>query len=295
MDEPEDLFQLVLGMTSPDLFTSLFSEAQNVPKESLADWFDEQTAEFGGEDVLSAVNALVGNAAKFDFGTVAPQIPRLDLADLEPFFRLALAINKRRVTSNERGLSFITPDVWRDSIAVKERYEDVAFDRHARDRKGDGVIGVGHAAFDRALRQCIDLDARHAVVPSSALEYPVLLFKARNRVTTDRAAVSTVVRGVALKPNGLEVLGDAEVFLLVREITTKAGRMESSARLSDDTRERVALVERWLDANIERLALPFELPVFSLEAALWPGPERSAPQTEASASSAPARSDTSRS
>ena len=33
MDEPEDLLQLVLGMTSPTFFTELFSEASQVPRE----------------------------------------------------------------------------------------------------------------------------------------------------------------------------------------------------------------------------------------------------------------------
>ena len=270
MDEPEDLFQLVLGMTSPDLFTSLFADAGRVPKESLSDWFDERTARFGGEDVLSVVNALVGNASKFDFKTVAPQIPRLDLPDLEPFFRTVLSLNKRRVSKSERGLSFITPDAWRDSIAVKERYEDVAFDRHARDRKGDRVIGVGHVAFDRALRQSIELDARHAVVPSVALGHPVLLFKARNRVTTDQAAVSTVIRGVALKADGFAPLGDAEAFTLVRRLLASGTRTDPGAVLDADVRERVRAAEAWLEANKELFALPFDLPVFSFESGLWP-------------------------
>ena len=36
MDEPEDFLQLVLGMTSPELWRELFVEAPQVPKESLA-------------------------------------------------------------------------------------------------------------------------------------------------------------------------------------------------------------------------------------------------------------------
>ena len=33
MDEPEDLMQLVLGMTAPSLFLNLFAEASEVPTE----------------------------------------------------------------------------------------------------------------------------------------------------------------------------------------------------------------------------------------------------------------------
>ena len=73
MDEPEDLFQLVLGMTSPAIFRDLFSGASDIPEDSLSDWFDETTASFGGHDVIDAVRDLVGNCDKFDFQQVPPR------------------------------------------------------------------------------------------------------------------------------------------------------------------------------------------------------------------------------
>jgi hypothetical protein len=63
--------QLVLGMTSPKLFTELFSEGARVPKARLSSWSDQMTAHFGGMDVVHAVKALVGNAKQFDFQQVA--------------------------------------------------------------------------------------------------------------------------------------------------------------------------------------------------------------------------------
>src|SRR5947207_450257 len=47
MDEPEDLLELVLGMTSPKLFRDIFSDAPELPPESLASWFDQKAATFG--------------------------------------------------------------------------------------------------------------------------------------------------------------------------------------------------------------------------------------------------------
>ena len=67
MDEPEDLLQLVLGMTSPSLFRELFVEAQDVPEESLGSWFDSRSSSFGGRDALRSVAELVGHCEKFDF------------------------------------------------------------------------------------------------------------------------------------------------------------------------------------------------------------------------------------
>lgn len=41
MDEPEDLLELVLDMTDPSMFTSLFVKASRVPRERLGAWFDD--------------------------------------------------------------------------------------------------------------------------------------------------------------------------------------------------------------------------------------------------------------
>jgi len=103
-----------------------------------------------------------------------------------------------------------------------------------------------------------------------ALGHPVLLFKARNRVTTDQAAVSTVIRGVALKADGFAPLGDAEAFTLVRRLLASGTRTDPGAVLDADVRERVRAAEAWLEANKELFALPFDLPVFSFESGLWP-------------------------
>jgi SNF2 family DNA or RNA helicase len=79
MEDPEDLRQLVIGMTSPSLFRELFAEAPSRPPESLATWFDQKTTLFGGRDVIETVREMVGHCASFDFAEVSPQIPRVDL------------------------------------------------------------------------------------------------------------------------------------------------------------------------------------------------------------------------
>src|SRR5262249_52549414 len=61
MEEPEDLLQMVLGMTSSALFRELFAEVPEVPAESLSAWFDQKTATFGGQDAIEAVKEIVGN------------------------------------------------------------------------------------------------------------------------------------------------------------------------------------------------------------------------------------------
>jgi len=46
------MLQLVLGMTSPSLFTDLFADGASVPNEKLSNWFDRKTMTFGGQDVV---------------------------------------------------------------------------------------------------------------------------------------------------------------------------------------------------------------------------------------------------
>ena len=83
MDNPEDIRQLVIGMASPGMFTRMFADADpTLSGQTLDEWFDKETATFGGEDAVNTVRNLVGHAARFDFGAVAGQIPRVDLPDL---------------------------------------------------------------------------------------------------------------------------------------------------------------------------------------------------------------------
>src|SRR5206468_7731716 len=63
MDEPEDLLQLVLGMTSPSLWRDLFVDARQVPSESLAQCFDHRPAAFGNPDAIKPAQGAVGTAA----------------------------------------------------------------------------------------------------------------------------------------------------------------------------------------------------------------------------------------
>jgi hypothetical protein len=99
-DEPEDLLQLVLGMSDKSLFTELFTEAQTVPRERLSDWFDEKTKTFGGAGVVEAVKELVGHAASFDYQGLG-EIPAFDLPELRAFFESMLVKNQRRPSWNE--------------------------------------------------------------------------------------------------------------------------------------------------------------------------------------------------
>ena len=162
MDDPEDIRQLVIGMTSPSMFTRMFADADpTLSGQTLDEWFDKETATFGGNDAVNTVRNLVGHVARFDFGAVSDQIPRVDLPDLVPFLKAILTIRGRRPDQAEDlHLRFRPPEEWKDdfSIAVVERY-DLLFAREPQPKAGEDVAGVGLRVVDRAVRDAAVLAA----------------------------------------------------------------------------------------------------------------------------------------
>ena len=85
MDEPEDLMQLILGMSDSQVFNELFADSLSRQPKDLGSWFDAKTQTLGGKPIVDKVRDLIGRAEKFDY-TDLDDVPRLDLQDLQPFF-----------------------------------------------------------------------------------------------------------------------------------------------------------------------------------------------------------------
>jgi ERCC4-related helicase len=272
MDEPEDLMQLVLGMTSSSMFTELFANAPTGTRGSLSKWFDEQTASFGGRDVIETVRSLIGHSAKFDYQSAAPQIPRLDLPDLEPFFRLMLSLNKRRVSTTSEGLSFITPEEWRGDIGILPRYERMVFDRELRDRDANQrILGVGHKLIEKALEQAKNLEHYNARFPRGSHAGTTVIFRIQNRVTTDEAPVRSTLVGLSRLNEEWEFLDAEGVFRLLSELLKRLDKSaaDDEALPAENVAERVKEAQQWLQENARHLELPFKHPHMQLESLLW--------------------------
>lgn len=284
MDEPEDLMQLVLGMTSPSLFSDLFGGAADVPADSLARWFDHTAAQFGGKDAIEAVRDLVGHCASFDFQQVSADIPRLDLPALKPFLVNVLTINNRRVQEGERGLSFITPEAWRHP-AVRSSYADMIFDRGDRSRDAaQHILGVGHKVIDLALGEALDREEAVATLPCAILERPLLLFRVTDQVTGQGGAVRSVVVGVEGDPPG-RILRDWEVIERLNTLSDQLGRQKwaKDSAPPDNVDEVQAALERgrrMAQEHLTYLDLPFKVPSVDALTVLWPSHERLEPDAE---------------
>jgi len=261
MAQPEDLLQLVLGMSSPAMFRELFAEATEVRAESLSDWFDSRTSQFGGRDVLNTVRALVGNAARFDFQEVSGQIPKLDLPDLKPFFRAMLHLNKKKVQDDATGLSFNTPEPWLRSPGVARQYSGMVFDRSGQDAQK--VLGIGHRLIDHAISQARELTGSVATVPATILTCPLYVFRVTDRVTSQGSVVRAVIVAVESKAEGRILLRDWELVERLNNILRERDPRRYQVKSTGDAtfvQADVEMARKWTASQIGALDLPFRVP-----------------------------------
>jgi len=277
MDEPEDLMQLVLGMTAPSLLTDLFSQADGVSREKLTGWFDEKTANFGGVDVIETVKNLVGHCARFDFEQVSSVIPKMDLPDLRPFFVSMLKHNRRLVKEDEGSLSFKTPEEWRKEIGILESYDAMVFERSNKPKDSlSKMLGVGHKLFDQAMKQARSSIACLALLGQQDLRHPVVVFSVRDRLTGTGAAVRQVIAATEIElgsPAEIRLLRDWQLLNQLNLTSARGARVRAS--LAPDRpnllEETIRQGREFMIANLAVLELPFGLPTVEELAVFWPG------------------------
>lgn len=266
MDDPEDISQLVIGMAGSQFFDELFSQGSTRSESGLAGWFDQSTQQFGGRDAVETVRAMLGNVARYDFQSAGAEIPKLDLPDLESFFRNAMALAGRRVTKGDEGLSVATPEAWRGSIELRDRYDALTFDRFIRsDLSLVRLVGVGHPLLDRAVSH--SMDQQVFLSRARGISTPILVAQVEDEITGTGATVHRIVVGI-------EGDGNAAIALRDWELLVRLNSMQPSehAILSPTPTERSAL-----ETMYSRLAtddvisdLPFRRPKLRRVVALFP-------------------------
>jgi len=273
MDDPEYMRQLVIGMASPRMFTKIFAEAE--PKlhgQRLDQWFDSETATFGGEGAVTMVRDLFGNVARFDFGEVADQIPKVDLPDLVPLFKALFAILGKRPSQNDEvRIGFTTPQDWMDDFTIADRY-DLLFAREPRPVAGEDVAGVGLRVVDRALRTAIEVP--DALAAMGDIAGPLVVFALRDRITGSQGAIRRVIVGLQKNETGeWTTLRDWEVIKLLNPAADKprSGVFDVSPSREVNVMNLLLDAERILESRLNQLDLPFHLPTIERLACLVPG------------------------
>lgn len=276
MEEPEDLLQMVLGMTSPSLFRELFAEGAHVPAESLVTWFDQKTATFGGRDVITTVKDIVGNCDRFDFQTLGREVPPVDLPDLRPFLEAMLVQNRRRPQRGEDGsLNFKTPEAWLSEVGVRSAYEGLVFDRDVRGKDAvQSIVGVGHKILDLALRQALDESVYVTSVKCDALERPLIIARVTDRVTGSGAPPRSVVVGIEQsdKDDEWTCLRDWEVIRRLNEVLRTINLRRKPCTPPDERTQVTSALEsagRFIEAEVQKLDVGFRVPSVEVLAVIW--------------------------
>ena len=260
-------------MTSPGMFTKVFADADpTFDAQTLDDWFDTESATFGGEDAVNTVRNLVGHVARFDFGTVAEQIPKVDLPDLVPFLKAILAVRGRRPDqADDIRLRFRPPDEWKDdfSIAVVDRY-DLIFAREPQPKEREDVAGVGLRVVDRAVRDAVELTGTFGTI--RGLDAPVFVFSVRDRITSSDGPVRNVVVAVELGSDGRWTLSrDWELMQRLNPLADKPrGLAFADAHPAYDVANHMEDARRYVESQISALELPFVMPGLESVACLVP-------------------------
>ena len=245
MEDPEDIAQLVIGMTENNVFNKVFSHAPDWEGERLSSWFDEKSARLGGTDLIEAARTLAGNIARFDFRGVGQDLPQVDLPDLEAFVKGAVRRHDRLVKTDVDGMAFVSPKAWTQRhYAVRERYDSLVFDRRTRGPDAMArMLGVGHPVVDTALAEALDLDVRMAEV--RGLGDPLLVISVEDQVTGASAQAQRLVFGVREQDGELVVRRDWELLKMLNE--RRARRTAGGARGPiEAVRAYAPLVDDWL-------------------------------------------------
>ena len=264
MDEPEDLMQLVLGMSGDRMFDELFGGATAVNRERLDAWFDNAAGTLGGESAIQTVRDLVGRAQSFDLSDLK-DVPPVDLPDLWPFFHNVLVLNRRRPKVEAGSMSFRTPDNWLTSHAIRKSYDNLVFDRKAPNSAD--LMGVGHPLLEMALHQAERLAGTLCAV--DGLEAPLLVLEVVSRVTDTEKQSQLVVVGLSGSAGDFRLIRDWEVLRMLNSCSARAEPREGQVE--------PGLLRDWRDAAtpalhelLDAVDLPFESRVIKESALFWP-------------------------
>lgn len=266
MDDPEDLLQLVLGMSSTNILTEVFSDAALQKDVRLDKWFDEKTETIGGKSVIDAVQSIVGNADKFDLSGLK-EVPNVDLPHLQPFFEAMLVASRRRVARVDNGLTFKTPEEWLDEPGIRRKYDEMVFDRNVPTGSADKVLGVGHKVFDRALKMAAEYPV--SLAGSKSIEHSLIIFQVMDSITDQSGHIRRSVIGAeCFKSGKCEVIRDWKVLEQLNGIELVDADTAELSIVNETARSQLRLATSCVDDWVKTANLPFRVPTYRAIAAI---------------------------
>lgn len=221
MSDPDDLMPLILGMQSNDYYTSLFTEGMTAGtnKSNFDSWFDSKTKTFGGQNAISTVTNIVGNASRFNLAGL-PDVPKVDLPDLQSFFVRSIKLNGRQISWQNGLYSFKTPEEWaKNNYGIKTTYQDLFFNRKVPEGENPkNLCGVGNKVFNLCLKYADGLSFSASTVKGTKSYFIYKIFDRKTysteRITSDYLFIEYDGKNGSTKKlnldEGLKILNEAE-------------------------------------------------------------------------------------
>lgn len=263
MEEKEDITQLVLGMAPDRAIQDIFAQApRNADDATLARWFDVKAATIGGKDIVKTVKDVFGNVSRFNYDQVSDLLPRVDLADLQSFFKNILSFRGRRLSVRDGALEFITPSEWMD-YGVLDRYDGLVLNRKPKNKTK--ILGAGHKVFDKAINDALKIKA--TIAASASIKNHLLFFTVYDQVTDTSKETGVRYYACEIAKTGtiVQVLADWEVLKVLNGVSLESDVSLPIDRLSDDIKER-CIAE--LKDRLSKDEFSPKIPMISLDAAL---------------------------
>ena len=258
MEDPEDMCQAVIGMKQHSFYTDLFSTAPSANRERLQQWFDKQTATFGGDDVISVVKRMFGTVHRFNFCTFAANLPQVELHDLCPYLKLTLSRHQRAWKMEDKyRMTFKTPKAWTSAIAFADEYH-LVFSRELPCRDDEDRGGMGLVPINRAVEEGILLQENYSVL--RGLTEPLFILRVRDR-STEKSHTRQHVYGATKTPSGWKIYNDWELLLFLNTFADKPRQLNATSIVAvHPQKEDFEEAEQWLSDHLEEFHLPFTVP-----------------------------------
>jgi hypothetical protein len=185
-----------------------------------------------------------------------------------------LHYNKRQINRNHNEISFLTPKMWLNDLAIVKQYEGLHFKRDCHEKDRLNLLGAGHKLINRALEQAMDLTSCVAQLPT--LQHPIIIYQILDRVTGTQSNIQQVLVGLLIdfeQSENIKILKDWEILLLLNDLSSSINKATEST-LNIDNYEKVTDVlgeaENYLKQNLAALDLPFRIPLIQLNAVIFP-------------------------
>jgi ERCC4-related helicase len=282
MEDPEDMFYLVLGMKDNNFYNNLYAKASAIKgTENFSAWFDAETKTLGGKETITTLEKMIGHVAKFDLSGLNG-VPKLDLPDLEPFFKRSLKLVSRRLKispdsfnpsdegteskdSKNSKYTFNTPDEWKTEYGVSQKYENIFFRRELHEGEETKLIcGVGHKIFQKALEHSQTYPDAVCLINSA---HSYFVYRIYDKITDYSGVLKSHYLTAELhNPDKIKWLSEIEFFPILNSLKTVKASDSKTFDSKTIFQQKIILekIEMEITREVDRFNADYKKPGYEL-------------------------------